>query len=94
MQTRLTDLAQADLESVEAYVSQDNPNASIEQVLRVLDAVESLEDYPNLGRAGRVPGTRELVVGGTPYLVIYRVHTNILWVLRILHHARRWPPPG
>ena len=94
MRIRLTDLAQADLESVQAHVAPDTPTVSVDQVLRVLDSAESLEEYPNLGRAGRVPGTRELVVGGTPYLVIYQVHTSTLWVLCVLHHARRWPPPG
>ncbi len=91
MQTRLTELAQADLESVERWVAQDDPAAAIEQVIRGLDAIAALADFPNLGRPGRVPGTRELAVGGTPYLVIYRVDTNVLWVVRVFHGARRWP---
>jgi toxin ParE1/3/4 len=46
---------------------------------------------PNIGRPGRVPGTRELVVSGTPFVTVYRVESNVLWVLRVLHGARRWP---
>lgn len=91
MRIRLTDLAQRDLESIETHLGGAHPTAAIEQVLRVLDALEPLREFPNLGRPGRVPGTRELVVGGTPYLAVYRVRLNVLWVVRVLHGARRWP---
>lgn len=91
MRTRLTARADADLDALADHVAVDDPHAAGRQVLRVLDAVESLADYPNLGRPGRVPDTRELAVGGTPYLIIYRVRSNVLWVLRVLHGARRWP---
>jgi toxin ParE1/3/4 len=50
-----------------------------------------LERFPNRGRAGRIAGTRELVVSGTPYIVAYRVASDRTIVLRILHAARRWP---
>lgn len=72
-------------------MARDNPGAAINTVLRVLEAVEGLAEHPNIGRPGRVPGTRELVVSGTPYIAIYRVRTNTVWVLRVLHGARRWP---
>ena len=44
-----------------------------------------LIDHPSLGRAGRVPGTRELVVPDTPYLVPYRVRGMRIEILRIFH---------
>ncbi len=44
-----------------------------------------------MGRAGRVPGTRELVISGTPYIVPYRVRGGAVEVLRVFHAARRWP---
>jgi toxin ParE1/3/4 len=44
-----------------------------------------------MGRPGRVPGTRELVVAGTPYIVAYRVTASRVDVLAIIHAARRWP---
>lgn len=91
MRTLLTDPAVGDLDSIEAHVARDNPGAAINTVLRVLEAVEGLAEHPNIGRPGRVPGTRELVVSGTPYIAIYRVRTNTVWVLRVLHGARRWP---
>lgn len=91
MKVRLTSLAEADLESVAGFIAQHNPNAAVATVLRVLDAVEGLLEYPNIGRPGRVPGTRELVVSRTPFIAVYRVEAGVLWVLRVLHGARRWP---
>ena len=91
MRAYLTELAQEDLDSLSSWIAQDDETAAIGQVLRALDAVESLCEFPNLGRGGRVPGTRELAIGGTPYIVVYRVRSNALWALRVLHCARRWP---
>lgn len=90
MKIRLTSLAEKDLHSVEAYIRQDNPPAAIRTVLKILDAVEGLVEFPNLGRPGRAPGTRELVVSTTPYIAIYRVRQNVIWILRVLHASRQW----
>ncbi len=50
-----------------------------------------LAKYPEIGRPGRVRGTRELVVAGTPYIAAYRIMGEVVTVLRVLHGARRWP---
>lgn len=87
-----TEAAQGDLEALHDFVALDDPAAAVGQVLRVMDAVEELlPANPGLGRAGRVKGTRELVVVGTPYLVAYRVRGGAVQVLRVLHCAMRWP---
>jgi len=91
LKIRLTKLAEKDLHSIEAYIRQDNPSVAVRSVLRILEAVEGLLAYPNLGRPGRVPGTRELVVSSTPYIVAYRVRENVIWILRVIHATRRWP---
>lgn len=91
MKIRLTRLAERDLKSVEAYIRQENPPAAVRTVLRILEAVEGLLEFPNIGRPGRVPGIRELVIGGTPYIAAYRVRENAIWILRVIHTARRWP---
>ena len=80
-----------DLQDAAAFIANDNPAAAARMASRVREAVESLADQPNLGRPGRLLNTRELVVTGTPFLVVYRVHLGALQVLRVLHHARRWP---
>lgn len=72
-------------------------NATVAE--RVADAIEEsvarLEQMPRMGRAGRVAGTRELVVPRTPYIVIYRLQEgeDRVIVVRILHTSRKWPPP-
>jgi len=83
--------ARANLIAVSEYIAQDNPDASAKTVVAITRAVESLKRFPAAGRPGRVPGTRELVVSGTPYIVPYRVRGNIVEVLRVLHSSRKWP---
>ena len=85
------DRALADLADLREYVEQDNPDAAREQALRVVSAVEALEQHVGRGRPGRVAGTRELVVPDTPYIVAYRMRGNRVDVLRVIHGAMRWP---
>lgn len=68
-----------------------DPFAAAEVVLKIIRAVSLLKDQPGLGRAGRVPGTRELVVPNTPYIIPYRVKDNSLQILRVYHTSRIWP---
>ena len=82
----------ANLDAIGEYIARDNAVAAAETILRILDAVDGLAAGPSahLGRPGRVPGTRELVV--TPnYLVPYRVKGGVIEVLRVLHARQRWP---
>jgi toxin ParE1/3/4 len=80
-----------DLEEAESYIARDNPVAAVEVVLKIVKAVSLLEQQPGLGRHGRVPGTKELVVQGTPYVVPYRVKEDAIQVLRVYHSHRKWP---
>ena len=80
-----------DLASLRAYIAQDNMAAADRQVDRILVAVAGLVRFPESGRPGRRPGTRELVVGRTPYLVAYRLKGDMIEVLRVLHSRRQWP---
>ena len=73
------------------YIARDDPQAAARIVERILTSVDQLATYPALGRLGRVPGTRELVVSGTPYLVPYRVRGETVEILRVFHGARKWP---
>jgi toxin ParE1/3/4 len=74
-----------------AFIAQDNPAAARRTVERIREAVPKLRSHPQMGRPGRVPGTRELVVSGTPYIIPYRVRQRSIEVLRVFHGARRWP---
>lgn len=58
----------------------------------IREAVERLADFPQRGRPGRLEGTRELVIVGTPYLAVYRTGETSVRILRVLHGAQDWPP--
>lgn len=91
MKIQITKPATLDLQEIDNYISQNNPAAAARMVVRVLEAVEYLVTYPTMGRTGRVSKTRELVVSGTPFIVVYQVRQQTILVLRILHAARKWP---
>ena len=81
-----------DLISIRAYIAEESPAGARRIVLRILHDVERLlPDNPHMGRPGRVPGTRELVIPQTPYIVPYRVRSQGIQILRVYHGARRWP---
>jgi toxin ParE1/3/4 len=87
-----SDEAVEDLQSLRAYLSKDSPKAAQAMALAVVSAIEiMLPDNPQIGRPGRVPGTRELVIPRTPFIAPYRVRAGALQVLRVYHGARRWP---
>jgi toxin ParE1/3/4 len=81
-----------DLAALRAYIAEDDPEAARRIALHIIDTVEThLTERPQMGRRGRVPGTRELVIAKTPFIVPYRVETGTLQILRVYHAARRWP---
>jgi toxin ParE1/3/4 len=88
---RWTQLAASHLESAVDFIAQDHARTAGAVVDRIVSAVEALERHPEMGRSGRVPRTRELVVTGTPFIVAYRVRKDHIEVLAVLHGARRWP---
>ena len=78
------------LEQLE-YIAQDNPLAAINQDEEIERQINMLLAHPQMGRPGRVTGTRELVISGTPFVVIYRLQEQSIEVLRLLHSAQQWP---
>jgi toxin ParE1/3/4 len=83
--------ALADLAEVQAYIALFDPGAAYRTVRRIRDGIGRLGITPNAGRPGRVTGTRELVITGTPFVVPYRVTTRGVEILRVYHGARKWP---
>jgi toxin ParE1/3/4 len=59
-------------------------------VRRIVETVAALAYHPKIGRIGRVPSTRELVVSGTPYIAVYRLRERIE-IIAVFHAARKWP---
>jgi toxin ParE1/3/4 len=81
-----------DLNSLRTFIAQDNPSAAQAVALHIVQTIEQLlPDNPHMGRPGRVPGTRELVVPSTPFIVPYRLRRDTIQILRVYHGARRWP---
>jgi toxin ParE1/3/4 len=91
MKVKWVRLALNDLDEAGEFIAQDNPEAASRVLKRIWDAVQMLADHPHAGRAGRVPGTRELVIAGTPFIIPYRVAENTIQILRVLHGKRKWP---
>jgi len=82
-------LARSRLQEIRAYVARDKPDAAERLATRIVAVVEVLRDHPRLGRAGAEPGVRELVIGGAPYIVVYRVQRNRVTINTIWHGAQR-----
>jgi len=91
MKIRWVFLALADLEDAAGYIYKDDPEAARKMVRRIWEAAKLLAEHPDTGRAGRVPSTRELIIGGTPFILPYRVKNNTVQILRVLNSARKWP---
>ncbi len=82
-------LARARLQEVHTYVAKDKPEAAERLATRIVTATEALRNYPHLGRAGTHPGTRELLIGKTPYVVVYRVQGKRITIVTVWHGAQQ-----
>jgi toxin ParE1/3/4 len=81
-----------DLAALRAYIEQETSAAAQRIARHILQNVDTLlVSNPSIGRPGRVPGTRELVIPRTPFIVPYRVIGTTIQILRVFHGARRWP---
>ncbi len=83
--------AQNDLRLIRDYIFTENPQAAKKVALRLLDKTALLADMPEMGRSGRVNGTKELVFQDIPFIVVYQLATERIEVLRILHTSQKWP---
>lgn len=73
------------------YIAQDNPLAALSQDEEIEQQIRLLVEQPEMGRMGRVKGTRELVVSQTPFIAVYRIKGERVEILRFLHGAQQWP---
>ena len=73
------------------YIAQDNPLAAVGQGDRIEEQLDQLLQHPQMGRPGRKQGTRELVIGRTPFIVVYRIKGKRIELLRLLHGSQKWP---
>jgi toxin ParE1/3/4 len=73
------------------YIAGDSVAAATKVDAAIAAKAEQLTEFPESGRPGRVPGTRELIITGLPYRLIYRVRGDEAFILRALHGAQQWP---
>jgi toxin ParE1/3/4 len=85
--------ARNDLLAILDYIAEDNPDAALRLVDEIEEKASRLRQRPKLYRAGRVPGTREMVVRRN-YVVVYAELAGAIAILRILHSAQQWPRDG
>lgn len=91
MRVLWTAAAADDLEDIADYLFDKTPVHAGRLVRSLYQSVAGLKNFPNRGRPGKKAGTRELVVRSLPYVVVYQVKGDAVYVARILHGAQKWP---
>lgn len=74
-------VAAQDVLQIRTFIADQDPQS----------ALSHLAKMPKMGRPGRIFGTRELAISGTPFLVIYRVREGRVEILRVLHGRQPLP---
>jgi len=87
----VTTPAVADLQALRSYIAADNDRVAAHVAKALIEAMTSLETLPNRGRPGRSANTRELIVPGWPWIIVYEVAAERVTVLRVLHAAQKRP---
>jgi toxin ParE1/3/4 len=91
MRVRWTTPAREQFVSAYEYIAEENRAAAVRTANKIWKSTELLARHPMAGREGRVAGTRELVIRGTPFIVAYRLERNEVSILAVMHAARKWP---
>jgi addiction module RelE/StbE family toxin len=86
-----TDPATADRQAIYDYIEVDNPKAAAALDDRFERAADRLVAHPQMGRPGRIPGTRELIVHRR-YFLLYEIDGDVVRILSVMHTSRQWPP--
>ena len=85
-----TEPARQDLREIFEYIAEENPRAARALLAEIKERVTVLQNNHQLGRKGRVEGTRELVLTGTHYLLPYRIKNQQIQILSVFHTSREW----
>ena len=87
-----TDQAIRQLDQVHDYIALTNSEKVAARItVRIITSIQQLAAFPMLGRAGRVPGTREPVISNTPLIAAYAVERDRIVILAVYHGTRQWP---
>ena len=91
MRVKWTRTALLNLDSAIEYITADRPMAAKKIGQKIWDSAKMLAEHPGLGRPGRVPGTRELIISGLPFIVPYIEKNGTIYILRVMHTSMKWP---
>ncbi len=91
MRVRWTLAAADDLQDIANYLFEKTPENAARLIREIYGAPSSLKSFPNRGRVGKKPGTRELVMPSLPYVIVYQVRGETVNIVRILHGSQQWP---
>ncbi|HXM23875.1 MAG TPA: type II toxin-antitoxin system RelE/ParE family toxin [Terriglobales bacterium] len=87
-----TEQATQQLDQAHDYIALSNSKEVAAQItMHIASSVQQLASFPMSGRPGRVPGTRELVISNSPFVVAYRIDKEPIVILAIYHRAQQWP---
>jgi toxin ParE1/3/4 len=89
MQVIWSATAVAQLAEIRSFIEQDKPEATRGVAARIVAAANQLAGSPHIGRQGRTPHTRELVIAGTPYILPYRIQGHRIRILAVFHASRQ-----
>ena len=85
-----TQLALFDLDQAYNYISNTSPNRANDIIDRIEQSVILLQQFPQMGRPGKIPGTKELVIPQTPFILPYRITETTIEILAVIHGAQQW----
>jgi toxin ParE1/3/4 len=91
VKVRLSARARTDLRESIRFIAQDSPHNARLVRDRLDKAIQQLRLHPESGRAGRIDGTRELIIPHTGYIAGYRVSLGVLEIAALIHESRQWP---
>ncbi len=83
--------AEQDRSDIWDYIAADNPGAAVRMDKIFSDAAARLAKHPNIGKTGKVSGTRE-VIPHESFRLVYEIDGHEIWILALVHTARQWPP--
>lgn len=86
-----TRVALSDFNHAYEWIAEDRVSSAVQIINRIEEVTNALNRYPSMGRRGRVNGTHELVIAGTPFILVYRLKNKRIEVLSFLHTSRQWP---
>ena len=85
------DEALEDLKLIGEYIAQENANAAYNVLIKIKATADNLSRHPEIGRPGRVFGTREIVISDLPYILAYQITDRDIRILAVMHTSRKWP---